>query len=384
MSVGLVGRPVNSKRPSLYKALLLGAIFSLAVFPLRAAVVLQYHHVSESTPASTSVTPGRFAEHLAYLQQQGLEVIPLEQLVETLRVGRPLPDRAVAITFDDGYSSVYDEAFPRLAERGWPFTVFINTEPHDHGRPGFMSWDQLREISRRGGTIANHTISHPYLLDHEPGENESAWRSRVAAEITGAQQRIEQEIGTAPRLLAYPYGEYDRAVLELAAGLGYTGFGQQSGPLATYSDLRALPRFPFGGNYGDAEDFATKVNSLALPLAGDGEPVRWETADGQPLSDIVLSSSPAPPVLVLSFPASFDPHGLDCFATGQGRISVRVEGQRAFVAADSPLSAGRSRYNCTARSPQPGRHYWFSQPWITRDSGGATGASHITPRGDTP
>jgi peptidoglycan/xylan/chitin deacetylase (PgdA/CDA1 family) len=358
--------------------LLLAVLWLVCLLPrhLEAAVVLQYHHVSDQTPPSTSVTPSRFAMHLDYIANQGFEVLPLQALVDALLGGETLPDRVVAITFDDGYSSVYSEAFPRLAERGWPFTVFVNTEPHDRGRRGFMSWDQLREMSRRGGTIANHTISHPHLLERGSGEDEPAWRTRVTAEITGAQHRIEQEIGAAPPLLAYPFGEYDRAVLEIAAALGFTGFGQQSGPLAPYSDPRALPRFPFGGPYGDPGDFATKIDSLPLPLDTTDTPIRWETADGLPLADLVLNG-PAPlPVLVLAFPKSFDPRGLSCFATGQGPISIRLENHLARVAANQPLRPGRSRYNCTARSPEAGRHYWFSQPWLYLEPDSEAGTGH--------
>jgi hypothetical protein len=68
---------------------------------LQAAVVRQYHHVSDETPASTSTSPERFAMHLDYLQQSGFEVVPLQDLAETLRAGKNLPDRTAAITFAD-------------------------------------------------------------------------------------------------------------------------------------------------------------------------------------------------------------------------------------------------------------------------------------------
>ena len=55
--------------------------------------------------------------------------VPLQELVDALRAGQPLPDRTAAITFDDGYISIYDTAWPLLRARGWPFTVFVNTEP---------------------------------------------------------------------------------------------------------------------------------------------------------------------------------------------------------------------------------------------------------------
>jgi len=331
---------------------------------VQAAVVLQYHHISEETPASTSTSPERFAMHLDYLQEAGFDVVPLQDLVDLLRAGKPLPDRTAAITFDDGYISIYETAWPLLKEKGWPFTVFVNTEPHDRNSPLFMSWDQLREIKAGGATIANHGVSHQYLLKRQAGQDEAGWKAWVAAEITDAEKRITAEIGDPVKLFAYPFGEYNNAVLEIANSLGYTGFGQQSGPLATFSDLRALPRFPFGGTYGDAQDFATKVNTLPMPLAVDAQPIRLESADGQPLDDVLLEGSGARPVMVMQFEEGFDAGRVNCFVSGQGPAPIRVEKDRIFVQAEQPLTSGRSRYNCTAGSGQAGRFYWYSQPWV--------------------
>jgi len=333
--------------------------------PASAAVVLQYHHVGTSTPPATSTAPDRFAMHLDYLEQAGFEVVGLQELVDAVAAGGPLPDRAAAITFDDGYRSIYEAAWPLLKRRGWPFTVFVNPAPHDNGSPLFMSWDQLREMSAGGATIANHTVNHPHLLEHAPGQDEAAWQRRVAAEITGAQERIREEIGFAPLLFAWPFGEYDAALLELLGELGFTGFGQQSGPLALFSDLRALPRFPFGGPYGDRDDFATKVESLPMPLAAGAGSVRLLSASGQPLGDAVLAA-PARPVLMLQLAAGFDSGRLACYVSGQGRAILHVEDGWVRVQAERPLSEGRARYNCTAPSAETGRYHWFSQSWIIR------------------
>lgn len=350
----------NVCRPAHCLALLLCA----STASVQAAVVLQYHHVSESTPASTSTSPERFAMHLDVLAEQGFEAVPLQRLVDLLRFGRPLPDKAAAITFDDGYLSIYTTAYPLLRAKGWPFTVFVNTDPHDREQRGYMTWDQLRELREGGATIANHTVSHAHLLDRAAAGDEPGWRASVASEISGAQERIERQIGSAPLLLAYPYGEYDRAVLEIAASLGYAGFGQQSGPLAEYSDLQALPRYPFGGPYGDRDDFLTKINSLPLPLAPGPDAIRLETADGRPLTDMVLDGPARRPRLVLQLPNRFPARSLSCFATGQGQIGVTLQESRAIVQPEKALPEGRSRFNCTAPSAEPGRFYWYSQPWI--------------------
>ncbi|MFV8817728.1 polysaccharide deacetylase family protein [Haliea sp. E17] len=339
-------------------------LFLLLTPLLQAAVVLQYHHISDDTPASTSTSPARFAMHLDYLQDAQFNIVPLQELVDALRAGQPLPDRTAAITFDDGYISIYDTAWPLLRARGWPFTVFVNTEPHDQNRPLYMSWEQLRELKAAGATIANHGVSHPHLLERQSGEDQAAWLDRIGGEITVAQQRITAETGDSPRLFAYPYGEYDKDVLELVASLGYAGFGQQSGPLAVFSDLRVLPRFPFGGSFGDRQDFATKVNSLPMPLAPGTEPVLFRNPEGPALDDIVLDGDTTRPVLLLQFARAADAARVNCFVSGQGATPVQVEKERVLVQAVHPLPPGRARYNCTAVSGQNGRFYWYSQPWI--------------------
>jgi peptidoglycan/xylan/chitin deacetylase (PgdA/CDA1 family) len=343
----------------------IAAIWFIAAPSAPAAVVLQYHHVSTDTPPSTSTAPDRFAMHLDYLEQAGFEVVRLEDLIKAHAAGGPLPDRAAAITFDDGYRSIYEAAWPLLKRRGWPFTVFVNSAPHDRGSPLFMSWDQLRELSEGGATIANHTVSHPHLLERLPGQDEAAWRRWVMSEISDAQARIRQEIGAAPKLFAWPFGEFDAALVDVLGELGFTGFGQQSGPLAVFSDPRALPRFPFGGPYGEREDFITKAESLPFPLAAGGDSIRLLTAAGQALDDAVLAA-PARPVLMLRLAADFDPTRVECFVSGQGSAALRIEDEWVRVQAERPLSIGRARYNCTAPSAEAGRFHWFSQSWIVR------------------
>ena len=343
---------------------LLTSLLLITSITAQAAVVLQYHHVSTETPASTSTSPERFAMHLEYLDENGFEVVPLQILVDTLTAGQALPDKTAAITFDDGYISIYKTAWPLLKDRDWPFTIFINTEPHDQRKSLFMNWDQLRELHSAGATIANHTVSHPYLLRLQEGQDRPQWKVWVQDEIANAQDRIEAEIGEAPMLFAYPFGEFDNAILDIVGELGFVGFGQQSGPLAPFNDLRVLPRFPFGGPYGDPQDFATKVNSLPMPLAAVEQPIRWEAEDGQELDDLVLAGPSVRPVLMLRFEDGFDTGRLNCFASMQGRIPLTIEKPWIRVQAEKPFTTGRSRYNCTASSGQPGRFHWFSQLWI--------------------
>ena len=109
----------------------------LLMHHVEAAVILQYHHVSTAAPKATRVSPKLFAQHLAHIKEQGYHVVPLYKLTQSLENNLPLPDKTLAITFDDGYLSIYSEAFPLLKEYGYPFTIFLNTQPVEQNLPQF-------------------------------------------------------------------------------------------------------------------------------------------------------------------------------------------------------------------------------------------------------
>ncbi len=176
------------------------------------------------------------------------------------------------------------------------------------------------------------------------------WARRVRADIRRAQSRLEEELGAAPALFAYPFGEYGEALAEIVAELGLAGLGQHSGAIGGHSDLRALPRYPMAGAYAGLEQFRTKAASLALPV------VRVEPWDP------VLEGETRPRMVAALAPSDTDLDRLACFASGQGRIPVERLGDgacRFATRAEAALPAGRSRYNCTAPSQQAER---FSSP----------------------
>ncbi|ACE84781.1 polysaccharide deacetylase, putative, pda4D [Cellvibrio japonicus Ueda107] len=340
------------------------SLLAVLAVPAPAAVVVLYHHVSDKTPASTSISPARFEAQMDYLAEAGFTVVPLMTLVETLRKGGTLPDKTLAITFDDSYASVYESAYPLLKKRGWPFTFFVNTEAVGSSRL-FVSWDQLREMATQGVTIANHTNAHHHLPRKQPGESAREFRQRIEQEISRAQQKIAQEIGEAPMILAYPFGEYDREVQAIAKKLGYVAFGQQSGVLSEHGDLQAVPRFPFGGSFTELDDFKLKVNSLPMPIASTA----FYANKQQRLDDLVVKAGDQPwLVLTLEEPRLLK--AVNCFATGQGAIPVEIIRDQLWTRAKAPLNAGRARYNCTAPAGGKGRFYWYTQQWLVTDKNG--------------
>ena len=326
-------------------------------------VILQYHHFSDETPAVTSVTPEQFDGHLDYLRNNNFTVMPLREVVAALEHHRELPDRCVSLTVDDAYVSVYENAFPRLNRLGWPLTVFVNTEAIDNGVAAYMNWDQMRELSRHGVAFENHGHRHIHMIRRHGNENDRAWRQRIVDDISIAQQRIREEIGTAPSLFAHPYGEYNPQTLDIIRELGLTGFGQQSGPAWPGSDFGALPRFPMAANYARMQGFVTKVNSLPMPVVSV-----------EPVDPLVPLQQARPHLKLTLAPGSYKPGAIRCFIDGDTNVEISWPAGAADTLVVTPnfdLPAGRHRTNCTMPSSQKGRFHWYSHNWFVRRADGS-------------
>ena len=330
-----------------------------------AAVIIQYHHVDTETPAATSISPELFAQHLAYLADNGFEVWALPRLIEALKKGEAMPEKVVSITFDDGYKSVYRQALPILRKYKFPFTVFINTRLV--GGAGFMGWEALRELAGEGNTIANHTVSHPHLIRRLGDESEAQWQTRIKLEISEVEALLRDRLGHSPGLLTYPYGEYNHQVQALTKELNLIAFAQHSGAFDESVNWQAIPRFSFGGSYTAMAGFIDKVNSLPMPL----REVRVSDELGQRLSDPLLPTEVSRPVLTLRLNTPELAKQVSCFASGQGRIDVQVKGDTATTRPKRALPSGRSRINCTAASGQRGRYYWYSEFFMRKRQDGS-------------
>jgi biofilm PGA synthesis lipoprotein PgaB len=315
--------------------------------------VTLYHHVSDSTPSSTSISPDIFAQQMAVLQNEGYTVMALPAVLESLHNQQSLPDKAIAITFDDGYLSIYDTAFPMLQALDFPFTVFVNTQPINNGLPGYMSWEQIREMSDAGVTIANHMVNHPHMIDALDGETTAQRIQRLRTELLQAQETIREQTGQDHRFMAYPYGEYDQDIKQLLTDLGFDAFGQQSGAIGYHSDFLALPRYPFGGSYTDLQDFRQKTKTLAFNVLG-----------ASPDSPITEDKSPS--VTVKFGPGEYHINELACYAGGQPMTMEwidKVEGELR-ISTEQQFSSRRFRYLCTApHLSERTRYFWYSKDW---------------------
>ncbi|WP_338364028.1 polysaccharide deacetylase family protein [uncultured Pseudoalteromonas sp.] len=320
---------------------------------VHAAVILQYHHVSETLPAVTSVSANTFTKHLSYLKEHNFNVIALNELISALQQGKTLPEKTVAITFDDGYNNNYEQAAPILEKFAYPYTIFVNPRLIDEGKGYVMGWNKLKELADKGALIANHTAQHDYLHIKLKGESDAQWQARIKKDILHSQQRIKEEIGHDYKYLAYPYGEFNNELQTLVKELGFVGIGQHSGAVNSNSNFTRLPRFPASGFYSKLDTLITKLNSRAFNIKS----LNYQ--------DSVTSQNPPTLSIELEM-GDFHKSQFACYVSSVGQAKLTwINDSTVQINSPKALNKGRSRFNCTAPSIEhPGSYYWFSQPWV--------------------
>lgn len=318
------------------------------------AVIAIYHHVSDSTPRSTSLTPDELRTQLEYLRDNNFEVWPLDRLLSALQNQEKMPDRVAVLTFDDAYESIYTAGWPMLEEFDFPMTLFVSTQPIDDNQAGYMNWQQIREMADAGVIIANHMVHHPHMIDALPDESNGQRLERLREELLHAQTRIKDETGQDHKVMAYPYGEFDNDITAMVEDLGFVALAQNSGAAGYHSDFAALPRYPLAGFYSDIESASTKLQSLA-----------FEVKVQEPRSPITDSRRPA---ATLQLAGDFNASQLGCYAGGEPLELEWIDRDAIHFtiqpAADNTFDSRRFGYICTAPRRGTDRYYWFNKFWI--------------------
>lgn len=181
--------------------------------------ILMYHHVvPDGEPCNDmTITAGRLEEDLAWLEEQGYTTV----LPRELAAGTPLPEKPVLITFDDGYRSNYDLAFPLLKQYQAKAAIALMGFMQDVGAESFLSWEMCREMEASGLVeIGSHTYRLHNLdqreglftpggingIQRKPEEDDAAFAERVLGDLQRSCDQIQAELGKAPTFFAYPYG----------------------------------------------------------------------------------------------------------------------------------------------------------------------------------
>jgi peptidoglycan/xylan/chitin deacetylase (PgdA/CDA1 family) len=181
--------------------------------------ILTYHNLAEQAKGRLVLAAASFREQMRYLKTNGYRVVSLAEFIEFTRLNRQLPQRAVVLTFDDGYHAFKDHAYPVLRELGFTATLFIYTDWVGAGRAS-LSWADLREMAAAGMDIQAHSKTHADLR-RAPGETEAQYARRMQAELEQPQELFNRNLGRRSQILAYPYGRWEEGLLPKVKEYGY-------------------------------------------------------------------------------------------------------------------------------------------------------------------
>jgi peptidoglycan/xylan/chitin deacetylase (PgdA/CDA1 family) len=229
--------------------------------------ILMYHSVCDASEAkhpyfATNISPTSLEGHLEFLRDQGYAAVHLSEVIEMLRIGGN-SRKLVAITFDDGFRNFYTQAFPQLRKYGYTATLFVPSglvgkESSSLGPEPFMTWQEIREVSRHGIEIGSHSVRHANLY--------RADSRTIDDEVRFSKAVIEDNISQPVHSFAYPYAfpEHDKEFSRNFAGLleqtGYdNGVSTVIGRARLCHSRFVLPRLPVN-SHDDLALFAAKLN----------------------------------------------------------------------------------------------------------------------------
>jgi peptidoglycan/xylan/chitin deacetylase (PgdA/CDA1 family) len=239
-------------------------------------VIFGYHRfVNTVRRPDTEITPQAFEAQMQQLKDKNISVIPMQDFLAWRRGEKAIPSRSAILTFDDGWKSQHEVAWPILKKFNFPVTLFVYTEGI---RPGHfsggesMSWDQLAELRDEGVDIQAHSATHqdlrrPYDKIAKKKLSPEEYEKWLDNELAGSKQIIEQKLGVKVNCFAVPYGFYNEHVKELAIKAGYeamfTVYGQ---PVTNRTPLNSVGRYLIEAN--KPKTFADAVSAIATTATG--------------------------------------------------------------------------------------------------------------------
>ena len=307
-------------------------------------IIFCYHRLVDKVRyPGTEITTPAFEAQMKALKDRGITVIGLQDYLAWRRGEKSIPPRCAVISFDDGWKSQYEVAWPILKKLGYPLTLFIYTEGVRGNLLGggeAITWEQLADMRDNGVDIEAHSATHQDLREGHtimvPEQGGKRTKKKLTGaeyeqwlqnEVVGCKQLLEQKLAIKTNCFAVPFGNYNQHVKDIARNAGYeamfTVYGQ---PLTFNSPLDALGRYAIEANKPKVFEDAIKMigssagGGTAAAVIGPAD-VSPQPADGDtvrtalPLIKANLSSigqiDPASVQMRVSglglVPASYDP-----------------------------------------------------------------------------
>jgi peptidoglycan/xylan/chitin deacetylase (PgdA/CDA1 family) len=318
-------------------------------------IIFCYHRlVDKIRYPGTEITPAAFEAQMKELKDRGITVISLQDLLAWKRGEKNIPPRSAVVTFDDGWKSQYEVAWPIMKKYGYPFTMFIYTEGVRGGSLGggeAITWEQLADMRDNGVDIEGHSATHQDLREgHTITLISGGKRSRTKVtgpqyeewmqnEVVGSKQLLEQRLGIKVNCFAVPFGNYNEHVKEIARNSGYeamfTVYGQ---PITFTSPMDSIGRYAIEAN--KPKVFEDAVKMIATSSGGGAAVAEVGAKD--------LSTQPADGETVRTALPLIKANLSAVGAIDPGSVQMRVSGLGVVPASYDPKS-GTVSYQVTQK-----------------------------------
>lgn len=228
------------------------------VFAQDRYAVLAYHSVVDDTASKEekyyfpqTISTNLLISHFNWLKDNGYNVVSWQQIIDAENGKGTLPDHAVLLSFDDGYATMYNVIYPILKAYNYPavfapVSSWLNTPvtkkiPYANTylpRSVFVTWEQVREMEKSGLVeIASHTHDSHHGVRANPAgsqlpavispeyknnkyETKAEYRNRLVRDFTLSSQSIQREVGKKPRIMVWPYGQFNNTAVDVAREVG--------------------------------------------------------------------------------------------------------------------------------------------------------------------
>ncbi len=256
-------------------------------------ITLNYHDIipeEERVPPfdRVAVCQEHIEAHFSWLKKKGYHVVSYQDIVDASKGKKSLPDKAVLLTFDDGYESFYTRVFPLLKRYHYPAVValvgaWMESETAADRPQGktLLTWPQVRELVSSGLVeVASHSYGLHHGIHSNPQGNEQAaatthafdpdlrqyeddeeYRQRITQAVAKSADFIWQQAGVRPRVMVWPFGEYNEWLLDASRDAGMPHTMALWDGLNTLADLRAMRRLLIADDPNEKQ-FAAIVEEL--------------------------------------------------------------------------------------------------------------------------
>jgi biofilm PGA synthesis lipoprotein PgaB len=234
--------------------------------PFKGIKVLMYHNVTKTPVQSSDVSEANFVQQMDFLLQKGYKTLTIDEYISQVSKPTAAAPKQVLLTFDDGYLSNAEFVKEQLTARKMKAVFFVVTGFQGHGGQGtasglpHMTWEQAKQLHQSElFDVHNHSRFHSSLLkdfgDRTSGRDGEEWKK----EMDEAQASLELELGSKPRVMAFPFGDYDKKVLDHISKQGFkAAFSVDERGDFGHPGILSIPRIGVGKDVTNLKDFQNR------------------------------------------------------------------------------------------------------------------------------